>query len=121
MVAVHSLENPMFQHKSSAWALLLGFGILLFAGSILAGPVNINTADAATLSRELQGIGLKRAQAIIEYRQKHGPFKSVDELALVKGIGPAAIAKNRELIRIEVKPVTKAVPAGGASQSSRRQ
>jgi competence protein ComEA len=111
----------MFQYRSFAWAIVLGLGMLLLAGSVLAGPVNINTADATTLSRELQGIGMKRAQAIVEYRQKHGPFKSVDELALVKGIGPAAIAKNREQIRLEVKPVTKAVPQRAPSQPVRRQ
>jgi competence protein ComEA len=82
-----------------------------FAASALAGPVNINTADAATLSRELKGIGAKRAEAIVEYRRKFGPFRSAEELALVKGIGPAAIQKNRDFIRIgDVKPATKPAP-----------
>jgi competence protein ComEA len=85
--------------------------ILALLGSIpldaLAGPVNINTADAATLSRELKGIGMKRAEAIVEYRRKFGPFKSADELAVVKGIGPAVIQKNRESIRIDVKQATR--------------
>ena len=75
-----------------------------------AGPVNINSADAATLSRELKGIGMKRAEAIVEYRRKFGPFKSADELALVKGIGPSAIQKNREFIRIDVKQAAKSLP-----------
>lgn len=97
----------MFTPRQSIAALIVGFAILLASGSLHAGPVNINTADAATLARELNGIGIKRAQAIVEYRQKHGPFKSPDELTLVKGIGPAALAKNRELIRIE----TRAAPA----------
>ena len=79
-----------------------------------AGPVSINTADAATLARELKGIGLKRAQSIVDYRVKNGPFKSADELALVKGIGKAAIDRNRTDIRIDgVKAVTK--PAVGAA------
>ncbi len=94
----------MLTSRQSLVALIFGCGILLFGASLRAGPVNINTADAATLSRELQGIGIKRAQAIVDYRQKHGPFKSADELALVKGIGPAALAKNREFIRIEARP-----------------
>jgi competence protein ComEA len=102
------------------WALLLGIAMLL-AGSVLwAGPVNINTADAATLSRELKGIGMKRAQAIVEYRQKNGPFKSAEELALVKGIGPAALAKNRDLIRTDAKPVSKAPQNPVASPPTRR-
>ncbi len=84
-------------------ALCLGLAMFLTGSLLFAGPVNINTADAATLSRELKGIGMKRAQAIVEYRQKHGPFKTADELALVKGIGPAAIAKNRDLIRTDAQ------------------
>ena len=92
---------------SSSRIFLLGLAMLLTGSMLFAGPVNINTADAATLSRELKGIGMKRAQAIIEYRQKHGPFRTVDELALVKGIGPAAIAKNRDMIRTDVGQTPK--------------
>ncbi len=99
----------MFHRKQSLLAIALGCILFLCSGALQAGPVNINTADAATLARELSGVGLKRAQAIVDYRQKHGPFKSADELALVKGIGPAAVAKNRDLIRTEGgKPATKA-------------
>src|SRR5688500_6707727 len=89
-------EVPMLTHRQSLVALTAGMRLLLFGSAVPAAQVNINTADAATLARELKGIGLKRAQDIIEYRQKHGSFRSVDELALVKGIGPAAISKNRE-------------------------
>ncbi len=66
-----------------------------------AGPVNVNTADAATIASELKGIGLKRAQTIVDYRAKHGPFKSADELALIKGIGPKVIQKNRADIKLD--------------------
>ncbi|MBK6673874.1 MAG: ComEA family DNA-binding protein [Proteobacteria bacterium] len=87
----------------------------LFSLAAFSGPVNVNTADAATLSRELKGIGMKRAEAIVEYRRRFGPFKSAEELALVKGIGPAAIQKNRDLIRIvDVKQATK--PAAQAAR-----
>jgi len=65
-----------------------------------AGPVNVNTADAETLSAELKGIGLSKAQAIVEYRKKHGPFKNADELSLVKGIGDRTVDKNRADIRV---------------------
>jgi competence protein ComEA len=95
------MSHSMFKGKQSLLAIALGCAMFLCSGVLLAGPVNINTADAATMARELNGVGLKRAQAIVEYRQKNGPFKSVDELALVKGIGAAAVAKNRELIRID--------------------
>ncbi|GAB3483526.1 ComEA family DNA-binding protein [Azotobacter salinestris] len=60
-----------------------------------AAKVDLNTADAATLERELQGIGPAKAQAIVDYRQAHGSFASVDELLEVKGIGAATLEKNR--------------------------
>lgn len=68
--------------------------VLLAAGLPLwsfAGPVNVNTADAETISAELKGIGLAKAQAIVDYRSKHGPFKSADDLTLVKGIGESTL------------------------------
>jgi len=61
----------------------------------LAAPVNVNTADAETISNALQGIGMAKAQAIVEYRETHGPFKSLDDLTLVKGIGERTVEINR--------------------------
>lgn len=60
-----------------------------------AGPVNVNTADAETISAELQGVGLSKALAIVDYRKAHGPFKSADDLTLVKGIGTRTVEINR--------------------------
>jgi competence protein ComEA len=62
--------------------------------------INLNMADAATLQRELLGIGEVKAQAIVAYRSEHGDFASVDELLEVKGIGEATLAKNREKLSI---------------------
>ena len=70
-----------------------------------AGPVDINSADAETISEELKGVGLTKAQAIVEYREKHGPFRNADELALVKGIGERTVELNRK--EIKVGPVRK--------------
>lgn len=72
-----------------------------FSTLAFAGTVNINTADAESLSRELTGVGEKKAMAIIEYREQNGPFKSADELTFVKGIGDITVEKNRENIVIE--------------------
>jgi len=63
--------------------------------------VNVNEADAATLANALVGIGITRAQAIVDYREKHGPFYSAEELTAVKGIGKSTIARN--LARITVQ------------------
>lgn len=65
-----------------------------------AGQVNVNTADAETIAAELNGVGLSKAKAIVEYRTKHGPFRSVDDLSLVKGIGERTVDKNRADIQV---------------------
>lgn len=57
-------------------------------------PVNINTASAQDIAKSLTGIGKKRAEAIVEYRTKNGPFKSVDDLTNIKGISKKVIEKN---------------------------
>lgn len=59
-----------------------------------ADQVRLNSATVAEL-QQLSGVGEKKAQAIVEYRQKNGKFKSVDELQNVKGIGPKLLEKNR--------------------------
>jgi len=62
--------------------------------------ININTADAATLAGSLRGVGVKKAEAIVAYRSEHGPFKSVDELVNVKGIGEKMLEQLRPLVAI---------------------
>lgn len=74
--------------------------MLLSGGLVWAGSVNINTADATTLAEGLNGIGIKKAQAIVDYRKQHGPFKSVKDLAKVKGINDTLIEKNKESITL---------------------
>ncbi len=62
--------------------------------------VNINTAGPQMLADVLVGVGPAKAQAIIEYREQHGPFTSVEDLAKVRGIGMATIERNRQLIEL---------------------
>jgi competence protein ComEA len=66
-----------------------------------AGPIDINKADAATIAKELNGIGLSKAQAIVAHREKNGAFRSADDLLKVKGIGAKTIERNRPNIRVE--------------------
>ena len=63
--------------------------------------VDINSADAETLARELNGIGAAKARAIIEYREANGALVSVDELLEVKGIGMAILEKNRNKLSVK--------------------
>jgi competence protein ComEA len=65
--------------------------------------VNLNTATTTEL-QELPGIGAKTAERIIEYRQKKGPFKKVEELMNVKGIGEKSFLKLRPQITVTGKP-----------------
>lgn len=62
--------------------------------------VNINTADAVALATALNGIGIKKAEAIVAYREQIGKFTSADQLLEVKGIGKATLDKNRDKIKI---------------------
>ncbi len=63
--------------------------------------VNINTADAQTLAAALDGVGAARAKAIVEYREAHGPFRSVEDLAQVKGIGERVVDANRTRLTVK--------------------
>ena len=72
-----------------------------------AGPVDLNTADAATLARELKGIGPARAEAIVAWREANGPFKSAEDLVLVQGIGARVVEDNRELIVVSTPEETE--------------
>ncbi|WP_028116286.1 ComEA family DNA-binding protein [Ferrimonas senticii] len=62
--------------------------------------INVNTASASQLAAGLKGIGEKKAQAIIDYRQKHGKFTNINGLTKVKGIGASLIASNYHLIEL---------------------
>jgi competence protein ComEA len=80
-------------------ALIAGFCFFAFAWA--ASPVNVNTATAEEISENLKGIGLSKAQSIVEYREKNGSFLHADELVKVKGIGLKTIDNNRDLIVLQ--------------------
>jgi competence protein ComEA len=88
-----------------ALALTLALPGLLLA----ATPVNINQADAATIAKSLDGIGQAKAEAIVAWREAHGPFKKADDLKHVKGIGKATIERNRSAIQLEAGDTPQAV------------
>ncbi len=86
--------------KNTRQKLIAALLILAMPVFAYAGPVDVNTADEETISAELKGIGITKAIAIVEYRKANGPFRSVDDLAQVKGIGERTIAMNREFIML---------------------
>ncbi|MFJ2322111.1 MULTISPECIES: helix-hairpin-helix domain-containing protein [unclassified Pseudomonas] len=65
-----------------------------------SAKVDLNGADAATLQKELSGVGEAKAKAIVAYRETNGPFASVDELLEVKGIGKAILDRNRDKLEV---------------------
>ncbi len=93
----------------------LVLALLLTASAHATDKVDINTATAAELDRVLVNVGAAKAQAIIEYRQANGPFKSVEELALVKGIGLKTVERNRDLIGVGAGTVSAARSAKAAT------
>lgn len=70
--------------------------------------VNVNTADAAAIAAKLDGVGLKKAQAIVSYREANGRFDAAADLANVKGIGAATVARNADRIAVSSADDTEA-------------
>jgi competence protein ComEA len=79
--------------KRGAAGATLGAG----AAGVLSGPVQLSTATLEQLDA-LSGVGPVTAQKILDYRQEHGAFSSVDELDAVPGIGPARLEQLREVV-----------------------
>ena len=85
----------MYQVKSIALLLWL------VVAPVVAAPVNVNTASTEEIAIALYGVGKHKAQAIVQYRQEHGHFKSVQALKKVRGIGQGILEGNRGDINIE--------------------
>jgi competence protein ComEA len=85
--------------------LLSIFSLQIYADNNIAQQdiqtLNINSASAEDISKSLKGVGIKKAQAIVDYRESYGDFHNVDELTAVKGIGKSTLAKNVHLISLE--------------------
>lgn len=95
--------------------VVFSLALLLPTLSFAATPVNINRADAATIADSLDGVGAARARDIVTWRDAHGPFKTVDELAQVKGIGESTLTRNRAVILLaDAAPAAAASPLGAA-------
>ncbi|MEZ5462557.1 MAG: helix-hairpin-helix domain-containing protein [Dokdonella sp.] len=93
---LESNQEQFMNMKTILASLALSLALALPA--FAAEPVDINSADASTLAEGLTGVGLSKAEAIIAYRDEHGPFASAEDLAQVKGIGDKLVERNRENI-----------------------
>ena len=81
---------------------------LLSCISMAFAAVNLNTASVDELDA-VKGIGPSKAKAIVDYRTKNGPFKSVDDLKEVKGFGEKSVAKLRPELTVGEAVPSKAV------------
>ncbi|MBD8526490.1 ComEA family DNA-binding protein [Pseudomarimonas arenosa] len=92
--------------KTFLLSLMLSFALM--GSALAAGKVDINSATAAQIADAMNGVGMAKAEAIVAHRTEHGPFKSIDQLAEVKGIGLKTVEKNREVIEVgPQKPASK--------------
>jgi competence protein ComEA len=86
------------------------FIVILFTVISLAvsavEPVNINTATVEEIAAAIKGIGPKKAEAIVTYRQQHGPFQVVDDLKKVPGVGDKIVESNRDNLTVGDKSQT---------------
>jgi competence protein ComEA len=87
--------------------------------------VDINTADALTLEHQLEGIGPKKAAAIVEFREKNGLFKSLSDLEQVYGIGKKTLERNQDKIKIVIPTATEVTtqehPSPPAKQTASKE
>ena len=94
------MSTKVFRSSRFIVSSLFALFMMVASVGVLAAPVDINTADAATLEAELTGIGAAKAAAIVAYREANGPFKRLGELVKVKGVGEKTLEKNRAILVI---------------------
>ncbi|MBH3202829.1 helix-hairpin-helix domain-containing protein [Serratia marcescens] len=92
--AVEKNEAPMLSTPASHG------GQSVMTKAIEEAAVSINQATAEQLAAALSGVGLKKAEGIVRYREQNGPFTQVEQLQEVPGIGPALFEKNRTRLKM---------------------
>ena len=99
---------------------LVAIVLALFAAAAFAASVDVNKASQADLDA-VKGIGETKAKAIVDYRTKNGPYKSVDDLRGVKGFGEKTLAKLKSELTVDGASSTPRPPAGKAPTAPAKQ
>ncbi|GEM_PF-269671 len=101
------IDLPRYFHFFKSLSLVKAISVALFLAlssvsnpALSASPLDINSATAEQLAAVMVGVGNKKSQAIIQYREQNGAFSALDELIFVKGIGPSLLKKNRDYLSI---------------------
>ena len=108
LTAMFNLELIMEKEKRMTLSIVRKIAVIVFVAAVVSvnsawalQKVNINTADSATIASSLHGVGESKAKAIVAYREHHGPFTSLDQLAAVKGVGEKTLAENAKFILLK--------------------
>ena len=116
----------MFRHSLAALLTLLAAVLMLAPGAAAnkkppAAPVNLNTATSEEL-QEVPGIGPVTAEKILQMRKAYGPFKSVDDLLAIKGIGHKRLEKMRKYLTVgKLAPTGKVAAPSKSSVPPKRE
>jgi competence protein ComEA len=98
--AINEIKPLIVKSIQSSKNVIIAAATQVDQSGEVASKVNINDADIQMLSENLKGIGLKKAQAIVDWREQNGNFISLEQLLEVKGIGEKTLLANRALMRI---------------------
>ena len=110
------INHPRIRARALRRLALPGVLLALVLATIPAaaeGTIDINTATAEEFSAAMSGVGLKKAMAIVAYRDENGPFASIDDLTKVSGIGTATVDSNRERLSVTEPDPGASVPKSG--------
>ena len=80
---------------------IAAFAALTLSSIVSAAPVNINSASAEQIAEALSGIGMSKAQAIVDYRETYGLFGSAEDIVFVRGIGHSTYELNKGDILVD--------------------
>ena len=97
---VKSPQAQTVQHKSAAAPAAKAKAPEAAKGDEETTRVSINAASAEALAQAMNGVGLKKAQAIVSYREEYGPFKTLEDLQQVPGMGASLVERNLDRLTL---------------------